>query len=90
MSHEPEPVPVPLLDLKPQYASIKEDVKKAAEALFESQIFILGPAVDSFEKKIAAYVGAAHAVGMSSGTDALLAAMMAIGFGPGDEVVSSP
>ena len=86
----PPAVPVPLLDLKPQYATIRDEVRAATDALFESQAFILGPAVESFEKAVASYVGCAHAVGMSSGTDALLAAMMAIGVGPGDEVVTTP
>jgi dTDP-4-amino-4,6-dideoxygalactose transaminase len=90
MSKDAVPVSVPLLDLKPQYASIRDEVRKATDALFEAQTFILGPAVESFEKSVASYVGAAHAVGMSSGTDALLAAMMAIGVGPGDEVVTTP
>jgi dTDP-4-amino-4,6-dideoxygalactose transaminase len=85
-----EPVPVPLLDLKPQYAAIRDEVRAATDALFESQAFILGPTVERFEKAVAEYVGSAHAVGMSSGTDALLAAMMAIGVGPGDEVVTTP
>jgi dTDP-4-amino-4,6-dideoxygalactose transaminase len=85
-----EPTPVPLLDLKLQYASIRDDVRAATDALFESQGFILGPVVEAFEKEIAAYVGSKHAVGMSSGTDALLAAMMALGVGPGDDVVTSP
>src|SRR5258706_4394362 len=85
-----DPIPVPLLDLKLQYATIRDEVRASTDALFESQAFILGPVVDAFEKAVAAYVGSAHAVGMSSGTDALLAAMMAIGVGPGDEVVTSP
>ena len=58
--------------------------------VYESQGFILGPRVDAFEKAIAAYVGARHAIGMSSGTDAQLAVMMALGIGPGDDVVTSP
>ncbi len=81
---------VPLLDLKKQYAAIREDVRRAADELFESQMFILGPRVEAFEKAVAAYVGTKHAVGMSSGTDAQLAAMMALRIGPGDDVVTSP
>ena len=81
---------VPLLDLKKQYAAIREDVRRTADELFESQMFILGPRVESFEKAVAAYVGTKHAVGMSSGTDAQLAAMMALRIGPGDDVVTSP
>jgi len=81
---------VPLLDLKKQYAAIREDVRRTADELFESQMFILGPRVEAFEKAVAAYVGTKHAVGMSSGTDAQLAAMMALRIGPGDDVVTSP
>ncbi len=86
----PAAVAVPLLDLRKQYATIREEVKRATEELFESQMFILGPRVEAFEKAIAAYVGTRHAVGMSSGTDAQLAAMMALGIGAGDDVVTSP
>ncbi len=86
----PSAVAVPLLDLKKQYATIRDEVKRVADELFESQMFILGPKVEAFEKAVAAYVGTRHAVGMSSGTDAQLAAMMALGIGPGDDVVTSP
>jgi dTDP-4-amino-4,6-dideoxygalactose transaminase len=86
----PSAVPVPLLDLRKQYAAIREEVKRTADELFESQMFILGPRVEAFEKAIAAYVGTKHAIGMSSGTDAQLAAMMALRIGPGDDVVTSP
>jgi dTDP-4-amino-4,6-dideoxygalactose transaminase len=86
----PEAVAVPLLDLRKQYAAIRDDVKRAADELFESQMFILGPRVEAFEKAVAAFVGTKHAVGMSSGTDAQLAAMMALRIGPGDDVVTSP
>jgi dTDP-4-amino-4,6-dideoxygalactose transaminase len=90
MREAPLPVPVPLLDLKPQYLSIKDEVQKTTSEVFESQYFILGPRVEAFEKAVASYVGTRFAVGMSSGTDAQLAAMMAIGIGPGDEVITSP
>lgn len=86
----PLAVPVPLLDLKKQYATLRDEVRAATDELFESQGFILGPKVEAFEKAIAEYVGVRHAVGMSSGTDAQLAAMMALGIGPGDDVVTSP
>ena len=79
---------VPLLDLSAQFARIRPDVLRAIEAVCDSQRFILGPVVEEFERAMAARVGVAHAVGMSSGTDALLAALMAAGVGSGDEVVT--
>jgi dTDP-4-amino-4,6-dideoxygalactose transaminase len=86
----PPATPVPLLDLKKQYATVKDEMLRVTAEVYESQYFILGPRVEAFEKAIAAYVGANHAVGMSSGTDAQLAVMMALGIGPGDDVVTSP
>ena len=86
----PAPVPVPLLDLKKQYATIRDEVRPVLDEVCDSQGFILGPRVEAFEKAIAGYVGTKHAIGVSSGTDAQLAAMMALGVGPGDEVVTSP
>ena len=86
----PLAVPVPLLDLKKQYATLRDPIRAATDELFESQGFILGPKVEAFEKAIAEYVGVKNAIGMSSGTDAQLAAMMALGIGPGDDVVTSP
>jgi len=81
---------VPLLDLKAQFATIREEVMRAVEAVFESQYFILGPEVAAFEEEIARYVGAHHAIGCASGTDALLLSLMALGVGPGDEVITTP
>ena len=80
-------MPVPLLDLKRQYTPIREQVREAVDRVCDSQYFILGPEVDAFEREAAAALGVAHAVGVSSGTDALLAALMALGVGRGDEVV---
>ena len=80
---------VPLLDLQKQWAEIQADVRRAVDRVWESQRFIMGPEVSGLEEEIAAYCHCAHAVGLSSGTDALLCAMMALGLGPGDEVVTS-
>jgi dTDP-4-amino-4,6-dideoxygalactose transaminase len=81
---------VPLLDLKTQYAQFRSEALAAIESVCASQHFILGENVRAFESKIAEYCGAAHAVGVSSGTDALLLALMALGIGAGDEVITSP
>ena len=78
---------VPLLDLKAQYATIRQEVREAVDRVFESQQFILGAEVTALEEAVAPYVGARHGVGMSSGTDALLAALMALDVGPGDRVI---
>jgi len=81
---------VPLLDLKEQYKTIKEEVLETAEELFESQYFILGPRVASLEKEIADYCSSKHAVGVSSGTDALLISLMAVDIGFKDMVITTP
>jgi len=81
---------IPLLDLKAQYATIRDEVRAAVDAVLESQHFILGPVVDDFETACARAIGVRHAIGISSGTDALLVALMAEGIGPGDEVITSP
>lgn len=81
---------VPLLDLKKQYHSIKEEILKVAEEIFESQYFILGPRVEALEKDIADYCSSRHAVGVSSGTDAILISLMAADIGFQHTVVTTP
>lgn len=81
---------VPLLDLQAQYKTIKSEIDLAVADVFESQYFILGPNVKACEEAVAAYARCAHGVGVSSGTDALLIALMAEGIGAGDEVITTP
>jgi dTDP-4-amino-4,6-dideoxygalactose transaminase len=81
---------VPLLDLKAQYQTIRDEVLSVTKDLFETQLFILGKQVEELEEEIAGYCQVKHAVGVSSGTDALLISLMAAGVGPGDEVITSP
>jgi histidinol-phosphate/aromatic aminotransferase/cobyric acid decarboxylase-like protein len=80
---------IPLLDLKAQYASIRAEVREAIDRVMESQQFILGPEVEALEREVAEYCGCRHAIGVSSGTDALLAVLMALEVRPGDEVITS-
>ncbi len=81
---------VPLLDLKAQFAQIRAEVMPLIEQVCASQQFILGEQVRGLEEEVARYCGASFGVGVSSGTDALLLAVMALGIGSGDEVVTSP
>lgn len=81
---------VPLLDLKAQYASIKSEVDAAIAAVMESQHFILGPKVEECEQAIARYSNAAHGIGVTSGSDALLVCLMAEDIGQGDDVITTP
>lgn len=81
---------VPLLDLKAQYASIKDQVLAAVSDVLDSQVCIGGPRVTELEEKIAALSGCKYAVGVSSGTDALLNSLMSLEIGPGDEVITTP
>jgi dTDP-4-amino-4,6-dideoxygalactose transaminase len=81
---------VPLLDLRAQLEMIRDPIMEAMTRVVESQQFILGPEVEALEQEMAAYCGTRYAVGVSSGTDALLLALMALKVGPGDEVITTP
>lgn len=81
---------VPLLDLKSQYKAIKEEILQVAEEIFESQYFILGSKVEALESEIAGYCRSKFAVGVSSGTDAVLISLMAAGIGFQDVVITTP
>lgn len=80
---------VPLLDLSEQYRALAAPIRAEVDEILASQRFILGPKVEEFEKAICQYCAAPHAIGVSSGTDALLAILMALGVGPGDAVITS-
>ena len=80
---------IPLVDLKKQYQSIKTEIDEAIQRVLDSQQFILGPEVSEFEKEISTYCNVKYAIGVSSGSDALLVALMALGVKPGDEVITS-
>lgn len=86
----PNPFRIPLVDLRAQYAKIRAEVRDAIDEVAESQQFILGPAVTRFEAQMANYLNGAHAVGVASGSDALLLALMALDIGPGDAVLTTP
>lgn len=82
-------MPVPLLDLRAQYDPLRGQILDVITRVCDSQRFIMGPEVEGLERELESYVGVQHALGMSSGTDAVLAALMALEIGPGDEVVTS-
>src|SRR4029450_7542421 len=81
---------VPLLDLSEQYRALAEPIREAIDTVLASHRFILGPRVAAFEKAICSYCNTPRAVGVSSGTDALLAILMALGIGRGDAVITTP
>ena len=82
--------PIPILDLKAQYSTIKEEIQAAIERVLDSQQFILGTEVEALEKELAEYCQCKFAFGVSSGTDALILSLMAIDIKPGDEVITTP
>lgn len=81
---------IPLIDLKAQYVSIRDDVREAVDRVFESQHFVMGPEVAALEAEVADYCQTTEAIGCASGSDALLLALMALDVGPDDEVITSP
>jgi dTDP-4-amino-4,6-dideoxygalactose transaminase len=81
---------VPLLDLTAQYSALRDDIRAAMDRVCDAQAFILGSEVQAFERRVADYCGVSHAIGVSSGTDALLLALMALDVGPGDAVITTP
>src|SRR5215216_5767832 len=81
---------IPILDLKPQYESLKSDLQVAINRVVESGRFVMGPDVKAFEAEVAQYLGVKHAIGVNSGTDALFIGLRALGIGPGDEVITTP
>lgn len=83
-------IEIPMLDLKAQYQTIRDDVRTAIDRVLESQLFILGQEVEALEQEVATYSDCKFGVGVSSGTDALLVSLMAIGIQPGDEIITTP
>lgn len=90
MSVKTEALTVPALDLKAQYETIRDEIEPIVQAVVESQYFILGPEVSSFETEVARYCNVPHAIGCASGSDALLLPLMAWDLRPGDEVITTP
>src|SRR4051794_8501873 len=84
------PQPVQMLDFARQFSSLREEILEAIARVCDSQQFILGPAVESFERAAANALGVPHAAGCSSGTEALWLAFAAAGIGPGDAVITTP
>ena len=87
---EAEPAGVPFIDLVAQYQHIRTEVQETVNQVFEEQAFVLGDRVKDLESEIARYCDSRYAIGCASGTDALVLSLMAMGIGPGDEVITSP
>lgn len=83
-------MPIPFIDLAALHAPLRDELLAAVTEVIDSAQFIRGPWVTRFEQQVADYLGCRHAIGVSSGTDALLASLMALGVGPGDEVITTP
>ncbi len=83
-------IDIPILDLNPEIDALWDELNDAFQRVLRSGQFIKGPELDAFEREVAAYLGTAHAVGVNSGTDALVIGLRALGIGPGDEVVTTP
>jgi len=81
---------IPMLDLQAEYHEIKDEIDEAVHRVLESGHFILGEEVEAFEQEVASYLGVQHAIGVASGSDALLLALMALDIGPGDKVITTP
>jgi UDP-2-acetamido-2-deoxy-ribo-hexuluronate aminotransferase len=90
MNAEARPVPLEFIDLKAQYAALRERIGERIQRVLDHGQYIMGPEVAELEAALAAFVGVRHCIGVASGTEALLIALMAQGIGPGDEVITSP
>jgi len=83
-------IKIPIYDPRPEIAALRGEIDAAIKRVVDSGRFILGPEVEAFEREVAAYLGVKHAVGLNSGTDALVIGLRALGIGPGDEVITTP
>src|SRR5271165_6744299 len=90
MSILQKPVAVPALNLQAQYQTIRDEIEPVIRRVIESQMFILGSEVEALEAELAEYCGVARGIGCASGTDALILPLLAMGVGPGDEVITTP
>ena len=84
------PIQIPILDLRPEIDELRPEIMAAIGRVLDRTDFIMGEDVILFEQEVAAYLGVKHAIGVNSGTDALVIALRALGIGPGDEVITTP